>query len=67
MPLKLDLGLMTVVGTNGLNSEWEFLDYVVYKIYGADFIVMLIDFQGSNTCAIIDTVYWKRLIRFVMV
>lgn len=44
MPLKLDLGFMTVVGSNGLNSEGEFLDYVVYKIYGADLIVMLIDF-----------------------
>ena len=44
MPLKLGLELMSVIGTDGFNSEGEFFNYVVNKINGAGLIVIFIDF-----------------------
>ena len=44
MPLELGLELMPVVGTDGLNSEEEFLYNVVNKINRTGLIVLLIDF-----------------------
>lgn len=42
--MKLDLELMTVVGTYGFNSKWEFINHLVNKVDGTSLIVLLVDF-----------------------
>ena len=42
--MKLGLELMAIICADGLNSEGELIDDVVYKINCAGLIVMFIDF-----------------------
>lgn len=42
--MKFGLELMSVVGTYGFNSEWEFIYHVVNKINRAGLIVLLVEF-----------------------
>lgn len=54
VPVKFRLKLMTVIGSDRVDSEGKFSNSVIYKIYRISLSMFVIDFQSSNMCGIIN-------------
>ena len=54
MPVEFGLKFVAVVGANFSDPEWEFSNDVVYEIDGVGLRMLVIDFEGANTCCVVD-------------
>ena len=54
VPVKFGLELMAIVGSDFLDAEGELLDDVVDTIDRVGLRMLLVDFQGTNPCGVID-------------
>ena len=55
MPMESGLKLMAVIGSYGVDAEGKSLDDMVDELDSCLLVVALVDFQGSDTCRIIDS------------
>ena len=53
MPVEFGLELLAMISADGMDSEREPLDHMIYEGYGVGLGVALVDFKGPNTGGIV--------------
>lgn len=54
MPVETGLKLMSPVGSDHIDAEWELADNIVDELDGTRLIMIRIDLQGANARRIVD-------------